>query len=273
VTALDQVAAWPVERATVAVVGSEGLLATTGPGDVTLAWASVTKLATAMAIWIAVEEETLGLDDPAGPEGSTVRHLLAHASGLAFDRNEVWARPGTRRIYSNVGYDLLGGLLAERAEMPFDRYLAEAVIGPLGLAATSLQGAPSAGLVGPVADLARFTSELLRPILVSTATAELVRTVSFPGIDGVLPGFGRQDPNDWGLGPELRGTKSPHWTPTTASPRTFGHFGRAGGFVWVDPDVGLGCCCLTDRPFGPWAADVWPRLGDAVVAEWGRPRP
>jgi CubicO group peptidase (beta-lactamase class C family) len=90
--------------------------------------------------------------------------------------------------------------------------------------------------------------------------------VAFPGLVGVLPGFGHQDPNDWGLGVEVRGRKSPHWTATTGSPRTFGHFGRAGGFVWVDPDAGLACCGLTDRPFGPWAAEAWPRLGDAVLA-------
>jgi CubicO group peptidase (beta-lactamase class C family) len=273
VSALDQVRAWPVDQAAVAVVDPSGVVASTGAVDEPLDWASVTKLSTAMATWIAVEEGTLHLDGPAGPPGSTVRHLLAHASGLAFEGDEVWARPGTRRIYSNRGYDLLGDLLAAAAGMPFERYLREAVHEPLGLAATSLQGAPSAGMVGTLEDLTVFTAELLRPTLVSMPTAMLARTVAFPGIDGVLPGFGRQDPNDWGLGPELRGGKSPHWTPTTASPRTFGHFGRAGGFVWVDPDAELACCCLTNRPFGPWATEAWPRLGDAALAEWGKPHP
>jgi CubicO group peptidase (beta-lactamase class C family) len=89
--------------------------------------------------------------------------------------------------------------------------------------------------------------------------------VAFPGLVGVLPGFGRQDPNDWGLGPELRDHKSPHWTGSHNSPRTFGHFGQAGGFLWVDPEAGLACACLTDRPFGPWAAEAWPALADDVL--------
>jgi CubicO group peptidase (beta-lactamase class C family) len=91
-------------------------------------------------------------------------------------------------------------------------------------------------------------------------------TVAFPGLDGVLPGFGRQRPNDWGLGFELRDAKSPHWTGATNSTATFGHFGRSGTFLWVDPVAGLACACVTNRDFGPWAAEAWPILSDAVVA-------
>jgi CubicO group peptidase (beta-lactamase class C family) len=75
------------------------------------------------------------------------------------------------------------------------------------------------------------------------------------------------DPNDWGLAFELRDAKSPHWTSAHSSPRTFGHFGAAGTFLWVDPDAGLACGVLTDREFGDWAKDAWPRFSDAVVAE------
>ena len=84
-------------------------------------------------------------------------------------------------------------------------------------------------------------------------------TVQFPGLDGVLPGFGKQTPNDWGLGFELRDAKSPHWTGARNSPRTFGHFGRSGTFLWVDPDAGVALACLTDRNFGDWAKEAWPR--------------
>ncbi len=91
--------------------------------------------------------------------------------------------------------------------------------------------------------------------------------MQFPGLEGVLPGFGRQEPNDWGLGFELRDGKAPHWTGARNSPRTFGHFGRSGTFLWVDPDAGIALACLTDRPFGDWAVTAWPRLADAVLAE------
>jgi len=89
--------------------------------------------------------------------------------------------------------------------------------------------------------------------------------VAFPGLRGVLPGVGRMDPCDWGLGFEIRGRKSPHWTGSRNSPATFGHFGRSGTFLWVDPEAGLALVGLTDREFGPWALDAWPALSDAVL--------
>jgi CubicO group peptidase (beta-lactamase class C family) len=197
-----------------------------------------------------------------------VRHLLAHASGLGPD-GAVLAPPATRRIYSNAGYEVLADVVADAAGLPFATYLGEAVLGPLDLSDTTLDGSPASGAVGPVADLLRLARELLAPTVVAPATLAEATAVAFPGLVGVLPGFGRQDPNDWGLGPELRDAKSPHWTGSRCSPRTFGHFGQAGGFLWVDPDAGLACACLTDRPFGPWAAEAWPALADAVLARFG----
>jgi CubicO group peptidase (beta-lactamase class C family) len=91
------------------------------------------------------------------------------------------------------------------------------------------------------------------------------RAVQFPGLVGVVPGFGRQEPNDWGLGLEIRGSKSPHWTGSRNSPATYGHFGQAGTMLWVDPGAELGLVALADRDFGPWAAQAWPELSDAVL--------
>jgi CubicO group peptidase (beta-lactamase class C family) len=178
----------------------------------------------------------------------------------------VLAPPATRRIYSNAGYEVLAGVVAEAAGLPFTTYLDEAVLKPLDLPDTTLEGSPAAGAAGPAADLLRLGRELLAPTVVAPATLAEATAVAFPGLVGVLPGFGRQDPNDWGLGPELRGHKAPHWTGSRNSPRSFGHFGQAGGFLWVDPEAGLACACLTDRPFGPWAAEAWPALADEVLA-------
>jgi len=251
------------------VVGIEGLRRAGGALDRPLAWASVTKLLTAVAVHVACEEGTLALDQPAGPPGSTVAHLLAHASGLATDGREPLAPPGTRRIYSNAGFEVVAEALADAAGLAFRTYLEESVLAPLGMSATRLEGSPAAGAVGPTCDLALLAAELLTPTLVSPETALLLRSVAFPGIDGVLPGFGQQRPNDWGLGAEVRGTKAPHWTAPDGSPATFGHFGRAGGFCWVDPEAGVACAVLTDRPFGPWARQAWPALGSAVLAADG----
>ena len=266
VEALRQVDGWPAPHAAVAVVGRGGPLASRGEHDRQFRWASVTKLLTAAAALVALEEGIADLDEPAGPPGSTLRHLLSHASGLPLNQGPPIARPGQRRIYSNSGLEAAAELIAGAAEMPFPEYLRAAVTGPLGLS-THLQGSPAWGFRGTLDDLARFASELLAPALVAPETLAEATTTQFPGLTGVLPGFGRMEPNDWGLGFELRDGKRPHWTGERNSQRTFGHFGAAGTFLWVDPDAGVALACLTDVEFGPWAKDAWPRLSDSVLEE------
>jgi CubicO group peptidase (beta-lactamase class C family) len=119
--------------------------------------------------------------------------------------------------------------------------------------------------------LERFAGELLAPTLLAPETLAAAVTVQFPGLSGVLPGFGRQDPLDWGLGFELRDGKQPHWTGRRNSPATFGHFGGAGTFLWVDPALAAACVVLTDRDFAPWAAAAWPPFSDAVIDGLDRP--
>lgn len=252
------------------MVAADGrMVAVRGDGALVSPWASVTKLATALATLVAVEEEAVDLDEPAGPPGATVRHLLAHASGLAFDDDQVLAPPGRRRIYSNTGFEVLAAHVAARVGFGFDRYLAEAVLSPLGMVGTRLVGSPAAGLAGPLDDLVRLAAELRSPTVVAPSTLAATTDVAFPGLAGVMPGFGRQDPLDWGLGIEVKGTKSPHWTGLRNSPATFGHFGAAGSFVWIDPAVDIACVALSGCDFGPWAKDAWPALSDAVLAEFG----
>ena len=264
--ALAQIDGWPAEVATAGVVSAERTW-TRGAAGREFRWASVTKLFTATVALVAAEEGIIDLDEPAGPEGSTVRHLLSHASGLPFEGRQPIARPGQRRIYSNTGFEVLGELVAERAEMEFEEYLRAAVLDPLGLGATRLEGSPAAGLHGPLDDLLLFAQELLDPRLVARETLTEATSVAFPGLVGVIPDLGRFEPNDWGLGFELRDRKSPHWTGTQNAERTFGHFGGSGSFLWVDPEVGAACASLSDLDFGDWAKDAWPRLSDAVLAE------
>jgi len=273
--ALGSVADWPVDDAAVGVVrlGPDGPGPTAATGDAgrVHAWASVTKPATALAVLVAVEEGTLSLDDPAGPPGSTVRHLLAHASGLGPEPGPAVEVPGVRRIYSNAGYGVLAGVLEDRAGMPFAEYLAAGVLEPLGMAGTSLvgptPGAAAAGLAGPLDDLVALGREWARPTLVSETTWSDAVSVQFACLAGVLPGFGPFDPCDWGLGVEIRGAKHPHWTGNGNSRATYGHFGQSGSFLWIDPVAGVLCAGLADRPFGVWASRAWPALADAVLAE------
>jgi len=271
--------AWPAGTATAGVVrlGPDGAAVVAGTvGDIArvLPWASVSKLLVALAVLVAVEEGTVDLDEPAGPPGASVRHLLAHASGLAPDEARPIAPPGRRRIYSNTGFELLAAHVAARASMTFGEYLAAGILEPLGMGGTALPpgASPASGVVGPLRDLLALCRELLAPSLVAPVTLAAATAVAYPGLSGVVPGLGRFDPCDWGLGFELKDAKVPHWTGTANSPRTFGHFGRSGSFVWVDPAVGLACGSLGGADFGPWALSAWPALADAVVAQWGGAR-
>jgi len=265
--ALDEVAGWPVGRVAAGVTTPEATVEQHGD---TSSWcpriASVTKVLVGYATLLAVEEGSLGLDDPAGPPGSTVRHLLAHTSGLPFEGPAPIAPPGRRRIYSNTGVEVLADTLAAATGMSLARYLHEGVLAPLGMAATELRGSPAHGAHAPVDDLLRFGRELLAPTLVDPATLAEATSEQFPGLAGVIPGLGRYDPNPWGLTFELKDGKAPHWTAPGGSPRTFGHFGGSGTFLWVDPDARLACVVLTDRQFGPWAAPLWSSVSETVLA-------
>jgi CubicO group peptidase (beta-lactamase class C family) len=269
--ALDVLADWPVSAAAAAVIGPAGVLATHGDVERVFVLASVTKPLVARAAQIAIEEGVVDLDAAAGPPGSTICHLLAHTSGLAMNSAQAMARPGTRRMYSNYGFTVLAETLQRESGIEFGRYLTEAVFEPLAMRSTRLDGGPAAagfGATSTVADLAAFAGDLLRPSTVSAQMHADATTVQFPGLDGVLPGYGVQRPNDWGLGFEIRDAKSPHWTGARNSYRTYGHFGQAGGFIWADPEADLALVVLTDRDFGEWAVAVWPPVCDAVISEY-----
>jgi CubicO group peptidase (beta-lactamase class C family) len=252
-------------RAAVGVVAADGTTLAAGDTTAVLPWASVSKLVTTLAVLVAVEEESVRLDDPAGPPGSTLRHLLAHASGLPFDDTSPVAPPGTRRIYSNTGIEAAAAHVAVATAFSFTDYVHEAVFAPLAMTSTTMPGSPAASASGSCDDLVRLAAELRAPTLVSPATLAEATAVQFPGLRGVVPGFGRFDPCDWGVGFELRDAKVRHWTGGRNSPPTFGHFGQSGAFVWVDPDAAAACAFVGDAAFGPWAAACWPALSDAAL--------
>lgn len=264
---LEQIRDWPVRHAAAAVVTRDGATASEGDVDRVFPLASVTKPLAAYAVLVAVEEGAVELDQPAGPPGSTVRHLLAHTSGLAFDTTDIQAEPGKRRIYSSAGFEVLARFITEQTGIAFEEYLHDAVFEPLGMTQSELVGSAGHAARSTAADLARFAAELLNPRLISAQTHADATSVQFSGLNGVLPGYGSQRPNDWGLGFEIRDGKTPHWTGRSNSRGTYGHFGQSGTFLWVDPASSLACLALTDQNFGDWARAAWPPLSDAVIAE------
>jgi CubicO group peptidase (beta-lactamase class C family) len=272
--AIELVHRWPVDVvAAASLIDSE--ITIVGSRETQFPLASVTKLMTALAVLVAVEEGTVGLDQDVSPllrlpalAPLHVAELLSHSSGIGPDppvRRLV--AEAQRRIYSNAGYELAADAVAVSSGMPFAHYAHEAVFAPLSMRSTTLAGSPASGARSTVDDVVRFLHELHTPRLISEVTHRLMVSPRHPGLDGVLPGFGRFPDNAWGLGPEIRSDKSPHWTGSRNSSETYGHFGRSGSCVWWDPVARRGVVALTDRAFGEWAMTEWPRLADAVLAE------
>jgi CubicO group peptidase (beta-lactamase class C family) len=274
--AADEAAAWGR-----LVPGGVEVLEVHGPREVR-PWASVSKLAAALAVHVAIEDGSLPGGEGLGAYGLAPLDLLAHAAGLpggeASDPRLAdpgaavpSVAPGTRRIYSNLGYELLGRGVAAVTGEPFSEYLREAVLAPLAMHTARVQvseGLTGAafGVVGGIEDLVGLVRGLAVPGIVAAETLGAMVTPRYPELEGVLPGFGHQRPNPWGLGPELRGQKSPHWTSPQSSLATFGHFGQSGSFVWLDPEAGAWMAYLGPRPFGPWAKERWPVLATQVLA-------
>jgi CubicO group peptidase (beta-lactamase class C family) len=267
VQALRQIDDWPAEFAAAGVVDEQGHVTTHGDRSRSVRLASLSKPVTALATLVAAEEGVVDLDEPAGPSGSTVRHLLAHTSGLPFEGAEPIGRPGQRRIYSNEAFRVLAEHVSARAEMPFSEYVREAVCRPLAIGLDPA-GHPGSGMHASLDDVLAVGRELLVPRLVADETRDEMVSVQFRGLPGVLPDYGRFDPLDWGLGVQLN-TRPPSWMGTRTSRSTFGHFGGSGTFLWVDPEARLVCAAVTTHGFGEWAKDAWPRLADAVVCELG----
>ena len=275
---------WPVGRAGAAVVSPSGV-ETAFQGGVSggdqFEVASVTKLMTSLAALAAVESGRLDLDQPVpqardagAAEAVTLRHLLAHAGGFPFERPGRPRPPEQRRIYSNVGFRLLADAVADAAGTTFASWLSTSVLDPLEMSETRLvhrrgiDGDPAAGAASTLDDLARLARCLLdrgAPVVGPELFAEAV-SVQFPGLAGLVPGVGRFDPCDWGLGFELHDGKRPHWMGDRRSPSAFGHFGASGCFLWVDPDAGLAAAAVSDREFADdkWGMATWPAWSDRL---------
>ena len=255
------------------VTDASAVLHTQGAADRVLPLASVSKPISALAVLVAVERGLVDLEEPAGPDGATVRHLLAHTAGYPFEGEETVGAVGARRIYSNTGFEVLAAHVEDATGYDFADWVEQTVVQGLELRDLEVDGFPAAGYRGTVHDLLAVGRELLAPTLISKELWREATSVQFSGLVGILPGYGRQKPNDWGLGLEIRDHKDPHWTGSASSPRTVGHFGQSGSFLWADPDAGLAAVFLGEEPFGPEHVRVWPGITDAVLERFARTAP
>ncbi len=263
-----------------------------GDSRQSFALASVSKPLTAMTVLCAAQEEIISLDDLL-PRGFSRSDLLSHQSGLRFDINGAisitdcqnalgginesyfQSEPRQRRIYSNLGYEVLAFDLELKSQMTFREYLDEALLSPLQMHDTLLditiypQAGPfgaAAGIRSTNADIAKLILELIDGNLIDDTLKDRALRPNTPSLDGVLPAYGYFAENSWGLGFEVKGIKSPHWMGTLNSHSAYGHFGQSGTFLWVDPELRLACCLLTDRPFDKFAKENWPTLSDSIIS-------
>ncbi len=274
VSALDLTAEWPVPDVSAAVLRGGVVVGTIGDVDRVQRLASVSKPMAAWAILVAVEEGVVTLDQAVGQPGCTLRHLLAHAGGYPFEGEDPISAPESTRIYSNSGFSLAARAVEAATDMTFADYLHDAVFAPLAMTSSVLRGSAAAGVRSSLVDTCGFIAEVMRPSLIHSSTATDAKRTHYPALAGIVPGVGRYAQCPWGLGFEVRGAKQPHWTGTTNSPRTFGHFGGSGTMFWIDPGADLAVVALADREFDQWAdvaLRVWPELSDAVIAEFADP--
>ena len=268
--AFELIEAWPVDNAAAAVIHRHGEIHYHGDESREFRLASVTKVIAAWAVLVACEEGTVSLDDEVGRPSCTLRHLLAHAGGYPFEGEAPVGAVGAKRVYSNTGYELAAAHLATRSEMSFWDYVNAAVFEPLGIMAAPQSGSAAKDARLDIVNLSLLLAELRRPRLISRDTFVDAVTPQFGELEGIVPGVGRFDPCLWGLGAEIRGSKSPHWTSPQNSAATYGHFGGSGTFVWVDPIADVACAVLAGREFDEWALAHWPRFSSAVLDELRR---
>lgn len=266
-TSFEKIADWPVDNVSAALIRDGELTHTLGDDNHVFAVASVTKPVAAYGFAMAVEEGVFAWDTPVGPEGATVRHLLAHASGIGKDAANPDRAPEDRRIYSSAGFEVLQEKLEDEAGMDFAEYLKLGLFEPLGMNNTVLKGSSGYALETTVADLARFAQEVLAPSLLDPSTVKEMLTPQFADLRGIVPGYGMQKPCLWGLGFEIHGTKDPHWMGAALPDNAVGHFGMYGSYIWLLPDEKIALLALTDKDFGEWAKPLWAETNDAIWQE------
>ena len=180
-------------------------------------WFSMTKLVTATAVLQLCERGRLALDAPVAryyapfgalrpapwTAGVTVRHLLSHSAGLPNPLPLRWVHPadrpgpepgvfvagllarhprlrsapGARGAYSNLGYLILGELIAAVAGQPYEDYVREHILVPLGMARTDFRYTDALAATAATGYQRRWS-----------AMTPLLRALLPPGILGVPTG-------------------------------------------------------------------------------------
>ncbi len=293
--------------------------------------ASITKMATALAVLRLCDTGVLALDDEleqhlpeavAAQPGVTLRALLCHAAGLPTDiapaaapyaegldwqalgtaclLQPLEAPPWARVRYSNVGYGLLALAVERRTGEAFAATLGRLVLAPLGAAAylgdepprrpaaladvrgkhagTSIEpfnsrfyrslALPWAGMVTNATGALAIVRAFRNPQFLSPTTRAAATSDQTGGLGGGFVEPLIWDPCPWGLGPDLRGTKSPHWVPAAAGAESYGHSGASGCLAWYAPGADVAWAILGARTAdNGWLLRRSGAISTAILAE------
>ncbi len=257
------IAGWPGEPSYAVfrlVDGALNVIERGGDQDLVRPWASVSKMAVAMAMGVEIDWGLHQITENFGPRGATLSNLLSHSSGLGLEQGDPTVPVGTKRVYSNVGIDHAVEVVVG-TNNPRE-WLNDRVFTGLGMTTASLEGRPSSGVNGSTDDLLRLAVAWLRPDGLSVATRDRLVKPFLPDLEGIVPGFGKFTPCPWGLGPEVRGQKE-HWMGDWP-PTSFGHFGQSGALILLNVEERIGVVATSSEDFGSWAVTLWPSWTSAM---------
>lgn len=293
--------------------------------------ASLTKvLATTTAVLKLIEEGRINLWDnikkyfpesPADKEKITIYHLMTHSSGFraivelwgkgfSYDEKikyilelELEVETGSKVIYSDPNFILLGELIRRVTGVPLDEYVEENIFKPLGMsktvynplnklyvskenfAATEWCDWRERMLVGEVHDENAYSCNgvsghagLFSNIDDLTVFVRMIlNDGEYRGVRILSPQSVRVMRRDWteklnnhrGLGWDL--INNPYSSGGILfSPHTFGHTGFTGTSIWIDPELEVGVIFLTNRVHpsreNTKIISLRPRLHNLIVA-------
>ena len=243
------------------------------------------------------------VSDDARRRHVTLGMLLAHSSGLpAYEKLFLCARtreellraafatelirePGSHAEYSDIGFIILGVVLARLADESLDTFCQREVFGPLAMAHTAFNPAKSlrasipptaddrafrhhivqgevqdenasilggvaghAGLFSTAEDIARFAHSMLNggyPLCRPETVQLFTRRQSVP--EGTSRALGWDTPS------------APSQSGKYFAPRSFGHLGYTGTSLWIDPERQLSVTLLTNR--------TWPDCQNQAIKQ------
>jgi CubicO group peptidase (beta-lactamase class C family) len=254
---------WPGSPAFVVLRFRDGVIQRVHEGgdlDEVRPWASVSKMAVALAFGVEIDWGFHTHSETVGPRGANFANLLSHSSGLGLEEGNPTVPIATKRVYSNYGVDY--AVRAIVGEGSAADWLENRVFQPLGMTTTALVDRPAAGVNGSTNDMANLAVSWLRPDGITHETRDRLIRPYLPDLAGIVPGFGRFTPCPWGIGPEVRGNKE-HWMGDWP-PASFGHFGQSGSLMLLNTDEGIGVVATSTEPFGSWAVNLWPQWTSAM---------